>query len=418
MNKFKTTFRERFAGKSGISELMDDLGRAMATGDMLMLGGGNPGSIPEVNKIWRERLSSLMADETELDSALTNYDTPQGNSRFIEAIVNFFNRHFDFKITSKNVAITNGSQTAMFNLLNLLGGTGDDGTLRKILFPIVPEYIGYADQHLEHNAFLSLRPKIELIGDRRFKYRIDEEALERVDSPLGAICVSRPTNPTGNVLTDDEIDYLHNFCKKRDIPLIIDNAYGAPFPQILFQDITPKWDNDIILSMSLSKIGLPSTRTGIVIAKEEIINALSAVNAITSLSTGSLGQVITYPLLEDDTLLNISKTLVKPFYEEKSLNAINWIDKYFEGISYRTHVSEGALFIWLWLPDLKITTKELYQKLKERKVLIIPGSYFFYGLEELWKHSDECIRMTYSQSEDVVEEGIKIIAEVLREIGQ
>lgn len=418
MNKFKTKFRKRFAGTSGISELMEDLGKAMSSGDMLMLGGGNPGSIPEVNKIWRERLFNLINNEAEIDSALTNYDTPQGNSRFIDAAVDFFNRHFGFNITSKNVAITNGSQTAMFNLLNLLGGTGDDGTLRKILFPIVPEYIGYADQHLEHDAFLSLRPKIELIGERRFKYRIDEELLERVKSPLGAVCVSRPTNPTGNVLTDDEIDYLHNYCKKRDIPLIIDNAYGAPFPQILFQDITPKWDKDIILSMSLSKIGLPSTRTGIVIAKEEIISALSAVNAITSLSTGSIGQVITYPLLEDDTLLDISKKYVKPFYEEKSLKALEWIDNYFDGINYRTHVSEGALFIWLWLPGLKITTKELYQRLKEKKVLIIPGSYFFYGLEEPWEHSDECIRMTYSQSEDVVHEGIKIIAEVLKDIGQ
>lgn len=418
MNKNKTKFRRRFAGGSGIGELMEDLGKAMSSGDKLMLGGGNPGSIPEVNKIWMERLSQLVEDGSELESALVNYDTPQGNSKFIDAVVDFLNRHFHFNITTKNVAITNGSQTAMFNLLNLLGGTGCDGVLRKILFPIVPEYIGYADQHLEHNAFLSLRPKIELIGEKQYKYRIDEEALERVDTPLGALCVSRPTNPTGNVLTDDEINYLHNYCKEREIPLIIDNAYGAPFPQILFQDITPIWDEDIILSMSLSKIGLPSTRTGIVIAKEEVISALSAINAITSLSTGSLGQVITYPLLNDDTLLNISKNYVKPFYEKKSIKAIEWIDHYFDGINYRTHVSEGALFIWLWLPKLSISTKELYQKLKERKVLIIPGSYFFYGLEEDWSHSEECIRITYSQDENVVEEGIKIIAEVLKELGQ
>ena len=36
---------------------MDDLGRAMAGGgEMLMLGGGNPALVPEVEKLWRGRM--------------------------------------------------------------------------------------------------------------------------------------------------------------------------------------------------------------------------------------------------------------------------------------------------------------------------------------------------------------------------
>jgi valine--pyruvate aminotransferase len=198
--------------------------------------------------------------------------------------------------------------------------------------------------------------------------------------------------------------------------LIIDNAYGAPFPQILFQDIKPIWDENIILSMSLSKIGLPSTRTGIIVAKEEIIQAMASVNAITSLSTGSLGQVITYPMLKDDRLLKISREVVKPFYQKKSIKALEWVDFYLKDLPYKAHISEGALFLWLWFTELPITTVELYQRLKKKKVLVIPGKYFFYGLEEPWDHSDQCIRITYSQSEEVVEQGIKIIAETLREL--
>ncbi|MDF7801127.1 hypothetical protein P4C99_16745 [Pontiellaceae bacterium B1224] len=40
-------FGEKFTRKAGITQLMDDLGAAMAGGDMLMLGGGNPAHIPE-----------------------------------------------------------------------------------------------------------------------------------------------------------------------------------------------------------------------------------------------------------------------------------------------------------------------------------------------------------------------------------
>lgn len=414
--KDKSIFHRRFTGHSGIGELMEDLGRAMASGNMLMLGGGNPASIPEVNKLWKERIHELAAEEEELTRALVHYDTPQGNQRFMEELASFMNRHFNMKISSKNIAVTNGSQSAMFSLMNMLGGTGEDGVMRKILFPLVPEYIGYADQHLEKDAFLALKPLIEEIGNFRFKYHIDFKALEEVEHELGALCVSRPTNPSGNVLTDEEINKLHGFCKSRSIPLIIDNAYGAPFPQILFQEIEPFWDEDIILSMSLSKIGLPSTRTGIVIAREEYINALSAINAITSLSTGSLGQVITYPLLADDRMLSISRNVVKPYYLQKSLKALEWVDRYLEGIPYKAHVSEGALFLWLWFPELPISTRELYQRLKEKQVLIIPGEYFFFGLEEDWPHKDQCIRITYSQSEEVVEEGIKRIGEYLNSL--
>ena len=44
------------------------------------------------------------------------------------------------------------------------------------------------------------------------------------------ICVSRPTNPTGNVITDEELMKLDLLAQQRDIPLVIDNAYGVPFP--------------------------------------------------------------------------------------------------------------------------------------------------------------------------------------------
>ena len=45
---------QKLTSRSGILLLMDDLGRALAEGsDMLMLGGGNPALIPEVQAIWR-----------------------------------------------------------------------------------------------------------------------------------------------------------------------------------------------------------------------------------------------------------------------------------------------------------------------------------------------------------------------------
>ena len=41
---------------------------------------------------------------------------------------------------------------------------------------------------------------------------------------VGALCVSRPTNPTGNVLTDAELEQLRQLAAEHNVPLLIDGA--------------------------------------------------------------------------------------------------------------------------------------------------------------------------------------------------
>ncbi|MFT5125556.1 MAG: valine--pyruvate aminotransferase [Kiritimatiellia bacterium] len=405
-------FGEKLCASTGILELMDDLGNALS-GDrkMLMLGGGNPAAIPEVQAIWRARMTEIMADGTLMDQVLVNYDTPQGRPKFIHALVDFINRHYGWNIGPDNIAITNGSQNAFFYLFNMLAGEFPDGTNGKILLPLAPEYIGYADQGLNASLFTARRPCIEIIDQHTFKYHIDFDALDLTDD-ITAICVSRPTNPSGNVLTDEEIEQLSAIAKARGIPLLIDNAYGVPFPGILFKDTQPIWDEHIIFSLSLSKLGLPGTRTGIVIAAPEIAQALSNANAVASLANGNLGQELVAPLLEDDRIIELSQGMIRPFYQEKSRRAQEILKAALDDdLPYYLHASEGALFLWLWCKDLPITSKELYKRLKDRGVVVVSGHYFFYGLDEDYPQRNECIRINYSQSEEVVSEGLQIIAE-------
>jgi valine--pyruvate aminotransferase len=70
--------------------------------------------------------------------------------------------------------------------------------------------------------------------------------------------------------------------------------------------------------------------------------------------------------------------------------------------------------LWLWFPELPITDEKLYQRLKERGVLIVPGHYFFPGIKQQWSHKNECIRVNYSQYAETVSAGIKIIAEEVK----
>jgi len=258
-------FGNKFTQHSGITELMDDLNEGVQGGDdILMLGGGNPAAIPEIQARLTELMQTLL-DEGKLTQTLSNYDGPQGKNDFIDALAELFNDLYDWKLNSDNIMITNGSQNAFFYLFNLLGGNFSDEVNKKILFPLAPEYIGYADASVSEDAFIAVRPKITELENGFFKYNIDFDAL-KISDDIGAICVSRPTNPTGNVLTDQEIQHLDKLAREHQVPLIIDNAYGTPFPNMIFAEATPFWNENTILCLSLSKFGLPGARCGIVIA--------------------------------------------------------------------------------------------------------------------------------------------------------
>ena len=408
-------FAQRFSEHSGIILLMDDLGEAMAgEQDVLMLGGGNPAHIPEVQAVFRERMQQILDRPGEFARVVGDYDPPRGSMKFLEALADLLNHEYGWGLTAENVALTTGSQAAFFLMFNMFAGEFAGGATRKILLPMAPEYIGYADVGLADGIFTANRPAIEKLPDRTFKYHVDFDRLT-VDDSTGAICVSRPTNPTGNVLTDGEVSKLVEISGAREVPLIIDNAYGMPFPSIIFTEAELVWNENIILSMSLSKLGLPATRTGIVVARPDIITALSNINGILTLAPESVGPALACDLVQSGKVTEISRTLIRPYYEEKARRAIALLHEELAGVDYYIHKAEGAIFLWLWFPGLPVTSQELYRRLKQRGVLIIPGHYFFPGLDDdPWPHKQECIRMTYSMDDDVVREGIKIIAEEVK----
>jgi alanine-alpha-ketoisovalerate/valine-pyruvate aminotransferase len=95
---------------------------------------------------------------------------------------------------------------------------------------------------------------------------------------------------------------LAALAEKRGIYLIVDNAYGQPFPNVIFKPALPALGRNTFHTFSLSKLGLPATRTGMVVADKGTIERLSIMNASLVLSTSSIGQAIVGSLFAGDEM--------------------------------------------------------------------------------------------------------------------
>ena len=406
---------KRLTGESGTRSLMGDLGAIAAAGGGIMnLGGGNPSLIPAAEDVFRARMLAFMQRDGAFERSVGRYDGPEGDRHFAGALAQLLRREHGWEVSERNIALTNGSQSAFFALFNLLAGPDEDGRMRRVLLPLSPEYIGYADLGLSPGLFVSCRSTITELGDKLFKYGVDFEGIDEIED-VAAICVSRPTNPTGNVITDAEIERLGAAARTRGVPLIVDNAYGLPFPGIVFCDATLTWNEQTILCMSLSKLGLPGIRTGIVVASEEIVAALGAANAIFCLAPGSVGPALATGLVESGEVLALSRDVIRPHYAERAERAVDMLRTGLEGYDVRLHRPEGAFFLWLWMPGLPIASARLYERLKARGVVVVSGHYFFPGLEDDdWAHKHECIRISYADEWERIERGLAIVVEEVR----
>jgi len=409
-----SAFGERFTRPTGALELMDDLGRALSGDrDVAFLGGGNPAKIPDVQALVRRRLLEVAEEPAALERMVSNYAHPTGDLPFRRALARLLEREYGWPLTEDHIALTAGSQASFFLLFNLFAGRTPEGRLRRLLLPMTPEYVGYADVGLDDGLIVSQRPAIDELSDHAFKYRVDFASLA-IGADIGAVCVSRPANPTGNVLTDDELARLASLCGAAGIPLIVDGAYGMPFPSIVFGQAEPVWNEDIVLCLSLSKLGLPGVRTGIVVAHPSIVAALTNMTAVLNLAVGSVGPVLAQPWVESGEILTLGRRTIMPYYRDKALRARDLVEHELEGLPFRIHEPEGAFFLWLWLPGLPIPSAELYRRLKAAGVLVLSGHYFFPGLDEPWPHRDECVRISYAQDDATVARGVRLLAREVR----
>lgn len=195
------------------------------------------------------------------------------------------------------------------------------------------------------------------------------------------IYVCNPNNPTGNIMTKAEVDYLVNHIPL-SVVLILDEAYFE------FAQVNPEYPNGLeilssrpntIIIRTLSKVaGLAGLRVGYMISSEAIISEMTKVKNVFNLNR--IAQVAAIAALDDDD--HIRKTV------DLNYISIGMMEEFFDskGLTYTT---SNANFVWV---DTGYDSRLVNEELLKRGVIIRPG--FLWGSDGYIRVSTGTIEQT------------------------
>ena len=422
MNPALTKIGAQMYNLTGVRAIMKDIIETLEAAEgqeYINLSAGNPLILPEVEQLWRDCTAELLANSSEFGEVVCRYGSSQGYGPLISAIASDFNRRYNLNLSDRNILITPGSQTLYFYAANAFGGYNPSGDLKQIVLPLSPDYTGYGGVSLAPEALVAYKPTLDIdAAAHKFKYRPDFSQLTIAEN-TGCVIFSRPCNPTGNVLTDEEVQKIASLAAPFNVPVLIDSAYGPPFPALNFTEMTPVFGENILHCMSLSKAGLPGERIGVAIGDVKWIQVLESFQTNLCIHPSRYGQAIAARAINSGALAEISLQVIRPFYQNKFDVVENTLDRAMpKDLPWFLHRGEGAIFAWLWLKDLPVTDKEFYQQLKQVGVIVVPGSSFFPGLQENWPHKQQCLRISLTASDEEIAIGMQRLAKVAEQVYQ
>jgi valine--pyruvate aminotransferase len=416
-----TQFGEEMSHLTGVRAIMKDIIetlRASHGRQFINLSAGNPVILSAIEQLWRDCTHDLL-NSPEYGEVICRYGNSQGYEPLIEAIRNDFNQRYGLKLTSRHILITPGSQALYFFAANALGGFARNGQMKEIVLPLSPDYTGYGGISLAPEAVKAYRPALEVDeASHRFKYRPDFSQLE-INAETGFVLFSRPCNPTGNVLSDRDARQITSLAAAHNVPVLIDSAYAPPFPALNFTEMTPVFGDNILHCTSLSKAGLPGERLGVAIGDPALIQVLECFQTNLCIHSSRYGQAIAARAIASGELARLSEEVIRPYYQDKFAVLAAALDQTMpQTAPWYLHRGEGAIFAWLWFDQLPISDAELYERLKQRGVIAVPGHPFFPGLRQDWPHTRQCLRISLTASADELVEAAQRLAGLVDDLYQ
>jgi len=255
------------------------------------------------NKLVWDLLEARMNRSRGVTSDSVVYEDMAGSERFRQAIATFGAKHlWNESIDPSHIVALAGGGTILETLFYAIGDPGDG-----VLVP-TPSYASYW-------ADVQTRDEMRVVAAHMSPsdgFRLDVELLEQafVTSPveIRALLLTNPSNPTGQVLSGDEIEYAVAWARSKNLHIVMNEVYALsvfgddPFASAAPLATEPSHDMHFIWAFS-KDFAMSGLRAGVLMTRnEQIVTAVREL-AYWGAISGDTQHLLT-SLIEDDVFVD------------------------------------------------------------------------------------------------------------------
>ena len=344
------------------------------------------------------------AAKKAIDDNYSFYSPVAGYPELKKAVCLKFKRDNRLDYQPNQIVVSTGAKNSPYNVVQVLVDKGDE-----VLIP-APYWVSYVEiVKLAEGTPVVMPTTIET------NYKITPQQLEAAITPrTKAIIYSSPSNPTGAVYTREELKALAEvFARHPQVYIISDEIYEhinfTPGGHTSIAEFPEVYDQTIVVNGLAKAYAMTGWRIGFIGAPQWIAKACEDLQGQTTSGTNSVAQQAAVAALNADP-----EKMVKPMVEVFARRRELVLKGLSEIKGLKTDTPYGAFYAF---PDIsyykgktlngtKINTSDdlcLYL-LSEAHVGLVAGSSF---------GNDDCIRLSYAASEEVLTEALRRIKEAL-----
>jgi len=327
----------------------------------------------------------------------TKYGPASGDLELRKAIASKLRLKNNMDITFENVMITNGAKQALYNLLQITLNDGDEVIIPSPYWLSYPQIIKLAGGN-----------PIFLNSDAENGFSINIDKLKSlITKKTKFIIINSPNNPTGKVLSRDELMEIAEVARSNEnLNIISDEIYELilrnDLRHISFASIAKDLKDRIYTINGFAKgWAMTGWRVGYLVGKEEIIKASSSLQSQSTSNVCSFAQkgALAAINMNEEYFLKINLK-----YDERReilYEELNKINKLY------INPPRGAFYAFPKLPDKSISSLEFCEKaLDEYGLVLVPGKVF---------GDDQCVRISCASSKDNIIDGIKRLEQMIKD---
>ena len=325
--------------------------------DVISLGVGEPDFVTP----WSIRESCVYG----LEQGYTSYTANRGLMELREEICFMHKRRFDLDYDPKtDVLVTVGVSEALDIAMRTILSPGDE-----ILIP-EPCYVSY-----KACATLAGGIPVPVPAKAENDFRITPADLEPHVSPkTKALLIGYPNNPTGAILSKEDLEAIARFAIKHDLIVISDEIYGdltyGDTKHICFAGLPEMKDRTILLNGFSKAYAMTGWRIGYALSNPDIIAAMTKIHQYTMLCAPITAQIAAVEALRHGE--KYMRKMVSEYDKRRRL-----IYDGLQKAGLKCFEPKGAFYIFPDITSTGLSSEEFAEKiLMQEHVALVPGNAF------------------------------------------